>query len=308
MQKPSLKDKISQLMSTNPVIQIAMRYFTDAVGIRAAALAYYLLFSVFPLLILFSSIISRMNINLNSFTGILRTFLPSSIVSLISGYLYYVESDYNSTIMTFSLVFSIYFPWRAIKGLMYDIRSAFRQSNIKKPRFYLLRELFCTLIIPVAFTVSLMLIIIGKNVIEWVVGILPPDTVHLSNFMLNAWQYLRFVLAAAIMSLSLTLIYQMSLDHPKPFRRLFPGTVAALLFWILASLIFSNYVENFGNYSVVYGTLGAVIVLLLWLYLSGVVFIMGAEMNAVLLDEHEKKNTQTLDSSSGPEDQFNELK
>lgn len=264
--------------------QVVMRYFTDNVEIRAAALAYYFLFSVFPLAALFSSIISLMHIDLNAFTQSLKPFLPKSMLNLIVNYLFYVDHESSASILSFSIIFSIYFPWRAVKGLMFDIRASFRQSNKQKPHLFLFRELFSTLIIPFAFTISLGLVIVGRNLIEDVIAWLPPGTINISDFVLTLWQYLRFILAALIMSFALTFIYEVSLDHPLRLKDIFPGTLAAILVWILACMLFSEYVENFANYTVIYGTLGGIIVLLLWLYLSGIIFIMGAELNAVLAE------------------------
>lgn len=292
MPKTSVREKVCRIFKTNLLAQLVSRYFTDGVGIRGAALAYYLLFSVFPLAILFSSILSMLHINLNTVTDTLRSILPTSIVSLITSYLFYIEIDYNTSIMTFSLVFSVYFPWRAVRGLMYDIRFAFRQSPDQKPRLFFFRELFCTLIIPGFFTAAIAFIVVGRNVIQWVVRLLPPDTIHLSSLVLNIWEYARFALAGVVVTIALTIVYQMSLNHPVSFRRLFPGTMIAVIVWLVTSVIFTIYVEKFGNYSVIYGTLGAVIVLLLWLYLSGIVFIMGAELNAILLQRALKRKEE----------------
>ncbi len=291
MQKGSrkLKYRIQYLIDNNILAQLIFRYFHDNVGIRGAALAYYLLFSVFPLVILLSTIISKMNIDMDTVFNTLSRFLPKSMSELIMSYLHYIQTDYNQSIMTFSIVFSIYFPWRAIKGLMYDIRTAFRQDHLKKPYTFLLRELFCTITIPLSILVSLLFIILGRKLILDIIGLFPPNTIHFSNVLLWIWNYARFVLAALIMTAALAMIYRFSLNHGVHFKQLFPGTFAAVIIWVIAGMAFSFYSENYASYSVVYGTLGAVIVLLLWLYLTGVVFIMGAEFNAILLEFQQRK-------------------
>lgn len=101
------------------------RYVNNQVGSRAASLAYYLLFSLFPLLILIASIIGLLNIDPHSIGTLLSRFLPTGITKLAATYLEYIQQSYNSTIMVFSIVFSIWFPFRAIKGLMRDVRRSF---------------------------------------------------------------------------------------------------------------------------------------------------------------------------------------
>ena len=78
-------------------------------------------------------------------------------------------------------------------------------------------------------------------------------------------------------------LYAAALDKRQPVKALLPGIMAALLAWMVVSVGFSFYVENFANYSVIYGTLGAVIVLMMWLYMTAVILILGAELNAALL-------------------------
>ena len=284
-----VKYRVQVFIDNNLFAQLVYRYFHDNVGIRGAALAYYLLFSVFPLVILLSTIISRMNIDMNSVFETLSRFLPKSMSELIMSYLHYIQADFNQSIMNFAIVFSIYFPWRAIKGLMHDIRKAFRQDHLKKPYTFLLRELFCTITVPLSILISLFSIVLGRKVILDIIGLFPPDTFHFSNVVLWVWNYARFVLAAFIMTIALATIYRFSLNHGVHFKQLLPGTFGAVIIWVIAGMAFSFYSENYASYSVVYGTLGAVIVLLLWLYLTGVVFIMGAEFNAVLLEFQKRK-------------------
>ncbi len=284
-----VKYHLQTFIDNNLIAQLIYRYFHDSVGVRAAALAYYLLFSVFPLVILLSTIISRMNIDMNSVFDTLSRFLPKSMSELIMSYLHYIQADFNQSIMNFAIVFSIYFPWRAIKGLMHDIRKAFRQDHLKKPYTFLLRELFCTITIPLSILISLFSIVLGRKVILDIIGLFPPNTFHFSNVVLWVWNYARFVLAAFIMTVALATVYRFSLNHGVHFKQLLPGTFGAVVIWVIAGMAFSFYSENYASYSVVYGTLGAVIVLLLWLYLTGVVFIMGAEFNAVLLEFQQRK-------------------
>ena len=88
---------------------------------------------------------------------------------------------------------------------------------------------------------------------------------------------LGFVLAAA-----LAILYMMALGKRRPLRQVAPGVVLSLAAWMLVSAVFSYYVEHIAGYTLLYGSVAAVVVTLLWLYMSGMVLIMGAEYNAVL--------------------------
>ena len=106
------------------------------------------------------------------------------------------------------------------------------------------------------------------------------------------WNSLRFVILALLLFATLGILYAMSQDRRQPALYIVPGTLCALVAWMLLSMGFSFYVENFANYSVIYGTLGAVIVLLIWLFLSAATLIMGAEVNGMIQEWHQNRRQQ----------------
>lgn len=263
----------------------AMRLFTrctkDEVTTRAAALAYYLVFSIFPLLILFSLIIGSLHIDTATMDILLARVLPRDMIDMLKGYLDYVTRTFDMKLLMFALVFSIYFPWRFIRSLMDGIRISYRQESEESFIRRTLKQILCTLLIPLTLAASLILIILGHNVITFLVSLLPPQTLRLSDFLLTLWQYGRFLIAAAIMSIALIILYRCSIPTRVPFKPLLPGIVFSIIAWVISSIAFSFYVENFGDYSVIYGTLGAFVILLLWLYLTGLIFLAGSEINAL---------------------------
>ena len=262
-----------------------MRLFTrctkDEVTTRAAALAYYLVFSIFPLLILFSLIIGSLHIDTATMDILLARVLPRDMIDMLKGYLDYVTRTFDMKLLMFALVFSIYFPWRFIRSLMDGIRISYRQESEESFIRRTLKQILCTLLIPLTLAASLILIILGHNVITFLVSLLPPQTLRLSDFLLTLWQYGRFLIAAAIMSIALIILYRCSIPTRVPFKTLLPGIVFSIIAWVISSIAFSFYVENFGDYSVIYGTLGAFVILLLWLYLTGLIFLAGSEINAL---------------------------
>jgi len=92
------------------------------------------------------------------------------------------------------------------------------------------------------------------------------------------------------MLFSIGSLYSFALDKRPPVKKILPGIFGALLSWMVVSVGFSFYAENFANYSIIYGTLGAVMVLLVWLYMTALVLILGAELNAAIQKFSVKKN------------------
>lgn len=271
------------------------RYFGNDVGTRAAALAYYMVFSLFPLLILAVLFISRIPISASSIRTILRPLLPADLITLLENYFFYVQRSYDQTLVNFALVFSVYFPWRAVRGLMKDVRISHGLAPAPFSLRYLAKELVCTLILPLAMLVTLLMFVFGQNVLTFILDLLPPHTFHFSFMSLDLWDIMRFLIAAGIMGFSLGMVYWLSLDRRRSWKEVWPGIACSIVVWILASIAFSYYVEHFGDYPAIYGALGAFVILLLWLYLTAVIFIMGSEFNALLLERKaaRQKNKKT---------------
>lgn len=96
------------------------------------------------------------------------------------------------------------------------------------------------------------------------------------------WTWLRWPVIVLMLMLVVALLYYVAPDVEQEFRFITPGSVLAVLVWILASVAFGVYVQNFADYNATYGSIGAIIVLLLYLYISAAVLLFGAELNAVI--------------------------
>ena len=94
---------------------------------------------------------------------------------------------------------------------------------------------------------------------------------------------MRFPAAAVVGYFALFFLYALAQDGRRPWRDLWPGTLAALAAWMGLSWLYAMYVENFANYSLLYGSIGTVVVLMIWLYMSANVLILGAELNGTLV-------------------------
>ena len=99
---------------------------------------------------------------------------------------------------------------------------------------------------------------------------------------IDTWVYFRFIIMAAVCLVIITALYSIAPKKRVPFFKALPGAIAAVSLWIIVSAIFSYYVENMAKYSLVFGSIGAIIVLLLWLYLTAAILIIGAVINSVI--------------------------
>lgn len=261
---------------------MAQNYYRHGIGINSAALAYYFMFALFPLLIFISNLLGLLNLNIYSITHTLGKILPSAIVGIIETYFEYVTSTSNHTLLWFSLVFSIWFPLRAVQGLMGDVRRAYGLGMPKRIISYTIKQLIFTIVFLAVIILTLLLSLMGENVITFIINLFPKSTFDVSEYVLGIWQYIRFLPIAALMFATIGVLYAMALEHIKPVKDIMPGITLSLISWLVVSIGFSFYVENFAHYSLIYGTIGAVVILLIWLYLTSLILILGAEFNAAL--------------------------
>ena len=259
------------------VRELVERYFEHDVGRSGAALAYYLIFSFFPFLIFVSMLVGFLRLPLVGVGSQLHRFIPDEIIQIINIFLEHVTEMRSSTAMVMGLVFTVFFSMRAVDALMAAVIRAYAAREARGPVAHQVLVLFFTIFLMFSIFASLLLITIGQRLLTFAARFIP-----ISAGAIQLWDSLRFPLLGAILFVVLTLLYGLSLKKRPPLRYVYPGAVVSMGAWLILSAGFSFYVENLGRYSVLYGSIGAVIVLLLWLYLSAVVLIMGAEFNAAL--------------------------
>jgi membrane protein len=143
-------------------------------------------------------------------------------------------------------------------------------------------SIFYTIFLALIIVVATGLMLIGPQVVEWLA-----EQVGMGMVFAALWTWLRYPIAVLLLMIVIALIYYLLPNGDQPFRLVTPGAVLAVLVWIAASLDFSYYVSNFSNYGALYGSLGAVIVLLLYFFISAAVLLFGAEVNAEIYEETE---------------------
>ena len=258
---------------------MVQRYYAHDVARDSAALTYYLLFAIFPLLIFISTLLGLLELDIAYITSVLEPLFPADVLNVVRSYLEYVSANPSRQLLWFSLVFSIWFPMRASGCLMHSLRKAFGRSAPESLWRSQLRILLFTVWLIVVIAVTLGLVVVGRTVLEFV-----GRFVSVTEAFITAWSSLRFVVLALVMVVTLVLLYMLSQGQRRPLREVLPGVASSLAAWMVLSMAFSYYVEHVGQYSVLYGSIATVIVVLLWLYMSGQVLILGAEFSAALTE------------------------
>ena len=266
---------------------LVQRYLRHNVGMQGAALAFYLLFMIFPLLIFVSSLLGLLQLDVDAILAAVQEFLPREIVSFIGVYLTYVGRNPSVKLLLFGLFFSLYFPMRATNSLMGAVRTAYHLGPPRGAVSQWLRVLLYTVTLIAAIALTLTLMTFGERALWYAV-----NHFHLPEWMAALWVHLRFPAAGAVSFFALLLLYALAQDTLQPMRNIWPGTLFSLAAWMVVSGLYSYYANHFSHYSLLYGSIGAIIVVLIWLNLTAVTLILGAEVNGVLISMRKDRLTE----------------
>ena len=270
------------------VFNIMARYKRDDVGTVSASLTYYFIFSIFPTTIFLSNILGRYNISQSDFFNVFQGMLPIDIIEIIKKYLEYAGESGSTNMLMVSLFFSIYFPIRAVSRAMNAINIAYGVESKRSIFRKVILLLGLTIMFVVCILILFFILFMGKVVLGYVSRCLP-----ISFEFIETWGSVRFLVLGLVSFVVLELIYWLVPEKEIFFFEAVPGAVFSTIGWLVFSIGFSFYVEHMGNYSILYGSIGAVVVLLIWLYFISWILLLGAEINCLIAEAKNDKEKLT---------------
>lgn len=257
--------------------QLIRRYFSDGVSQSAAELSYFLLFSLCPLLMFLTSVLAQVNLSEDSILAFTR-FLPDSVQSMISGYVMYLNSEPSIQPMVIGTILTLYFLSRAVRSLMGTVNQIYAVRRRSGWAYQFVLSLILTAGFLLAIIGTLALVVFGRTAFRVIRQWFPvPDVIT------NAVESASLPLAVAIIFFFVLVVNKIVPNVHLRWREAAPGAIFSFCFWILISLVFSFYVDHMARYSLLYGSLGAIIVLMLWLYLTSITLLLGAVLNHILM-------------------------
>jgi len=264
----------------------------DAVGDTAAALTYYGVLALFPFL-LFVVALAGVLLNPDAISRLVDAaadVVPAAAVDLLRDRLRALESAPNRGLLTIGLVGALWAASSAIASLTQALNRCY---DVRETRpFWKTRGLALLVTVGVGVLTVLSALILFA---------VPPLAAHLPSWMGTLLAIARFPVAGlAVMVVWATLYWILPNVRPR-FQLISPGAAIGVLLWLVASMGFSFYVSHFGRYEATYGTLGGIIILLIWMWLSSVVVLLGAELNKILTPARAlKRATETGEERAGP--------
>jgi membrane protein len=251
----------------------------DNVFTGAAALGYYLTLAIFPALILTISILPYLPIERvdQAIMDLLDQALPRDASQLVAGVVSDVTSQPRGGLLSFSALATLWVASTGMHAIMLQLNITY---GVKEARGIIrgrATAMALSLLFGVLVIGALSLVVLGGVIQDWLIG-----RFGFSSAFLTFFAALRWVIIVAALLLGFALFYRLGPNIKRKFQLVTPGSLIGVGLLIAASLGFAFYTRNFGHYDATYGSIGAVIILMLWLYIAGLVLLLGSEINVLL--------------------------
>ena len=277
-----MKKTVDKLLRAHPPLRFIADgldvYFSKNVGRAAAELAYFLILTFFPIMICESAFLNELDLNLVSLLRQADPFLPEGVTAIFQDYLTYIDTNQSAAMLVSGAFLTILFASAAMRGLMNMMGELYGRATFRGLWQLVASVLFSVLLL-ITIYLSLAVVVTGN----WFFHLLG-QTLGLDGLAerFSAWQWGKYGLLLSMVFLFILLLYRFAAPLGKPRPPVVPGALAASAALAASSAIFSFLMSNSTRYSLVYGSLASVIIMLVWLYLCGNILIMGGVVNYVL--------------------------
>lgn len=260
--------------------QVHRRYRRDAVGHSAAALGYYFVFALFPFLFLLATLtayIPYFKASADTLLSRARSILPSEAMGIVTEHVRGLVTRPRPKFLAISLSLALYVASRGVDALRDALNLA---HDVEESRpFWKTEALALGMTAGGAF---LVLVAVAGLAAGGSGGFWLARHLGLATTYLFVWRWLRWPVTAVAIAFSAALAYHLLPNVKRPFKLITPGSLLGTVSWFVTTWAFGVYATHFGSYNVTYGAIAGVIVLMTWFYLTGLIFLMGGEINVIV--------------------------
>lgn len=256
----------------------------DRVGIYTAQASFFIILSIFPFLLLFLNIVGMTNISADTIIHVINSYSPDIVRPLLLQIINDLYTHVSGTAVSITAVVAI---WSASKGVLSVMFGLYEINKIHRGRNYLISRfisMLYTVLFIITIIVTMILLVFGNRIFNLLISLLPAlaDITILTLI-------LRYFISFVVLSVFFLIIYRIANIKLTTVKKCLPGAFFSALGWMIFSYVFSIYIDNFSNMSYMYGSLTAVIIMMLWIYFCIYILFIGAEINKYLHPETEAR-------------------
>ncbi|HBI7030830.1 TPA: YihY/virulence factor BrkB family protein [Clostridium perfringens] len=257
----------------------------DDIFALGAQLAYYMVLSFIPFLMFLMTLVGFSHLNSDAVLNLLSNVMPTEAFNLIQSTVIEIVDIEQTGLLWISIALAI---WVSSSGFKAVIKGLNKAYGVKETRSYIklkLISMIYTILLALIVIATLFLFVFGDVIGDFFMKVLEhPELIY------YIWNILRYVVVILIMILFFMFLYNATPCVRLGWLEVIPGAVITTLGWISISYIFAYYVNNFSNYSRLYGSLGAVFMFMTWMFITSMILILGGEINAVLAEKNRLKD------------------
>ena len=258
------------------VKEMYYRLMYDEISLLSANLSYYFILSLFPMLIVALALTPYFKIDQQFLLEKIQNFAPGDLGNYLFDMISEVLNNKNNTIITVGIVFTLWSASSGIYGIIIAFNNAFR---VRDGRIWIVTKLISVVITAlflVGMFVVLALVVFGKQLTYLLF-----HKFNLDEGFYNLWSVLNYSFPILFTFIVFVFLYIMGPNLKLKAISILPGSIFATVSWTLISRLFGNYIDHFSSYIKTYGTIGAFMAFIIWLYITGYILIIGAEINAI---------------------------
>jgi len=261
------------------------------IGSRAASISYRTLMALFPTIIFFLTIIPFLPVDNLEYIVLdyMDEVMPDMTYFLLESTVTDLIVRRHSTLLSFGFILGVYYTTNTVNAYIME----FNSSPILLKKYGYFKGLLISLILVVFFAlfmfVAVFLLVYGNFVFT---KLFHNDLISIDIKVIL--DYLKYPLAYLLFVVSISVLYFAGDPHKEKFKFFTPGAITASLLVIISSTLFAYFVNNFGNYNKLYGSLGAFFVALLWLYFNNILILLGFELNTSIRRAHINHTEQDI--------------
>lgn len=272
--------------------QLYIRFQDDNVSALSAQLAFYLLLALFPFVLFLLNLISFTSITSADFVENIAGFLPAEVETLFRNIVSELLGAKSPGLLSIGALVTLWSASRGISAISFGLNMAYDKRETRSFLKVAAITIVFTIGIAVMVLAALLFLIFGEVLARDIFSCLDG-----AEAFTKLWRVLRYIVPLVIMLFVFSLLFKFVPNCKLRFKHVLPGALIATIGWSAVSMIFSFYVNNFASYTRIYGSIGGIIILLIWLYISSLVVLLGGEVNAAL---EYLRSGQRLDKYENP--------
>lgn len=258
---------------------LVLRIIKNDIPGTSAQMSYYLVMAFFPFIIFLITTLSYSNLFEYSLPDFLARIMPENTADFLINIIDELLEARSGSLLSVSMLTTIFFASKGVNAIIIGINRSFLVTENRG--FFKKTAISFIFTILFAFSINFLFIfiIMGQVITELVVNFL-----GITDFSAQLWGLIRIgiTLGFIFLVISFVYIYFPNLKPRLKTKDVILGSIFSTLFWLISSFLFSFYVNNFSNYTLIYGSIAGIIVFLLWLFISSIILLTGAEINALL--------------------------